>query len=218
MKDVTLKAPEVDLALDWQGKLQKVFIPGYDLSLHGAATDLAARFATWSKEPHGAVACEAKAGHLTWTDAIVPGVQIEGIDVSLTVGDASERAVHAEIPSLTVTALRGALARGAASSTRPPRRRSSLSPLDRAKPRRPAERFARQSGRPPFGSVLSITIPRTKPAAVAASRSDFVPSDLELLLESQVLPTGELLTAHAKLTLFGVPNAAPGVTVPTVTK
>jgi serine/threonine protein kinase len=203
VKDVTLTAPEVDLTLDWQGRLQKVFIPGYDLTLHGTATDLATRFAAWRKEPHAAVACEAKAGHLSWTDAIVPGVHVEGIDVSLSVGDAGEGAVHVEVPSLTVGVSRGSLGPWRAVLDSTAEETKLAVAFDRAKVDGPPNVV-----RPTLGSVLSITIPRTKPSAVGVP-SDFVASDLDLALESDVLPAGEPLTAHAKLALFGVPNPTP---------
>ncbi len=42
VSDITVRAREVDLGVDWQGNLQKVLVPGFELSLRGDATDSSA--------------------------------------------------------------------------------------------------------------------------------------------------------------------------------
>jgi serine/threonine-protein kinase len=211
VSDVSMKAREVDLGFDWQGNLQKVLVPGFELSLRGDPTDVAGHFASWRSAPHLPFAFEASAGHLVWTDVVPQVVQAEGIDVSLGLGGRGEGSVHLDASSLVVKVPRGSLGpwRGALDSTADETK--VVIALDRSRPDgSPNVTFVT---RPTLGKMLSATIPRTRSSVVG------IPADLlragpdpefDLAVEGQVMPTGEPLTAHAALSLFASPRSTGG--------
>lgn len=204
--DVTVKAPSVDVDLDWQGGVRKIFAPGFDLAVRGSATDLGKRLADWRSAPHLPASFEGKAGHLLWSDVLVPGVRAEGIDVSLAVGSQGEGSVHAELPSLTLSLARGSLGPWGARLDSTSEETKLVIALDRTKVDGPPQ--VSFVVRPSLGVVLSATIPRAKTSQIGVP-ADFVHGgadpEIELALEGQVLPTGQPLTAHARLGFFAVP-------------
>jgi hypothetical protein len=209
VSDVSLKAPEIEVALDWQGTVQKISIPGYELSLRGKLTDVAARLASWRKESHLPVAFEAKAGHLLWSDALALGVQIEGLDTSL-VADV-ENAVHLEIPSLSVGLARGSFGPWRAVLDTTADETKLAVALDRSKLDGPPN--ISLVARPNLGTVVAVTIPRTKVSLVGIPAEFMHASgdpEIELVLEGQAPPVGDRLTSRGKLTLFAMLTPLPG--------
>jgi hypothetical protein len=214
--EVTMKAPEVDLAFDWQGSLQKVGVPSYELALKGDATDLAAHFSSWRGGPHLPFAFEASSGHLLWSGASSPAFGVEGIDVGLAFGTRGEGSVHLETKSLSVSVARATLGPWRAVLDTRTDETKLVMALDRSKPDGPP--LVTFVERPTLGRIVSVTIPRVKasqigiPGELIQSGAD---PEIELSLEGQVLPTGSPLTAHAALGLFGVPLPAwSGVAAP----
>jgi len=209
VSDVSFKAPEIEVSLDWGGTVQKISIPGYELSVRGKVTDVAARIATWRKDAHIPIAFDAKAGHLVWVDALVAGVQIEGLDTSLAAE--GENALHMEVPSLTVGLARGSFGpwRAVLDSTADETKLAIA--LDRSKLDGPPN--ISLVARPNLGTVVAVTIPRTKASQVGIP-ADFMHAsgdpELELLFEGQAPPAGERLTSHGKLTLFAMSSPLPG--------
>jgi len=216
VNDLTLKAAEVDLGLDWQGSVQKIFAPGFEITFKGNVADLATHFDAWRKQPHLPLALDAKAGHILWSDPIVPGVQVEGIGASLSVGALGEGALHLEIPSVTLGMPQGNVGpwRAIVDSTIDETKVTVA--LDRSKLDGPPNiAFV---ARPALGSVLTATIPRTKvlrvglPVELVHAGPD---PELELALEGEVQPSDTRLSAHATLSLFGVPTpTGAGTTTP----
>lgn len=209
VNDVSVKAPEIEVALDWQGTVQKISIPGYELSLRGKVTDVAARLASWRKESHLPVAFEAKAGHLLWSDALALGVQIEGLDTSLAAD--VENAVHIEVPSLSVGLARGSFGPWRAVLDTTADETKLAVALDRSKLDGPPS--ISLVARPNLGMVVVVTIPRTKVSQVGIPAEFMHASgdpEIELVLEGQAPPVGDRLTSRGKLTLFAMPTPLPG--------
>ena len=86
MPGVSAKAAEVDLELDWEANVRSIVVPGYELVLRGNGSDVAERFSTWRKQGHAPTAFEATAGHLVWSDVLLPGVDLDAIDVTTPAG------------------------------------------------------------------------------------------------------------------------------------
>jgi serine/threonine protein kinase len=208
---VALNAPEIEIGLDWQGNVQRVFVAGYELSLRGSAGEIATRIAAWRREPHVPIVCEGKSGHLLWTDAVVPGAPIEGLDASLTVTGDSDDRMHLEVPSVTVNFPGDSFGPWRAVLDATSGETKLAIALDRSKTDGPPS--VSVVARPNLGTVLSATIPRTKasqigiPPALVNGNAD---GELGLLVEGQLPPTGDRVTAHATLTVFEMPNATPG--------
>jgi eukaryotic-like serine/threonine-protein kinase len=208
--DVTLKAPEVDLTLAWQGNLEKVTVPGFELALTSPMSDVGGHFAAWRAKPRPSIALDAKAGHLVWADSLAPNVRVEAVDVSLAVGVDTEGTLRADTPSLSVALPRGTLGPWAAHLSVVGEESKLVLALDRQKADGPPE--VTFVARPALGKLLSATIPRGKladlgvPAELLRAGED---GEIELGFEAQVMPSGEPVTAHATLTLFGA-APAPG--------
>jgi len=216
LDDVSLKAPDIDVTVDWAGTVQRVVAPGYELAVHGSAADVAAHFDHWRAQPHASLALEARSGHLVWTDVLFAGTSLEALDVSLSLGAEELRALHVDAASLTLTLPGGALGpwQGRLDSTADETK--VVVALDRSKPDAPPSLTF--LSRPTLGKVFSLTIPRTKPALIG------LPPELlrvgpdvtvDVALEGQVMPAGHPITAHTKLALSGVAlPMAPGSSAP----
>jgi hypothetical protein len=207
--ELSVKAKSVDVDVSWQGEARKIVVPGYELTAHGAVGDVAAHFGTWRASPRAAVALEAKAGHIVWADAIVPGVQLEGLDVSTTFGAKDEGSLEMNAPSLTVTTPRGALGPWAAHLEAGGTETKLVVSLDRSKTDGPPS--VTFLARPALGLLISVAVPKTKasrigvPADLLHATSD---PELDLTLEAQVMPTGSPITSHATLSVFGIAGGA----------
>jgi serine/threonine-protein kinase len=198
------KASEVMVDLDWQGNVRKISVPGFELSVHGDARELASRFAAWRAAPHVPLAFEAKAGHLVWTDVLVPGVNAEGINASLQMGGADDGAISLDAPSVTVSLPRGSVGPWRAHLESTVGDTKLTVSLDRAKTDGPPSIVV--VSRPALGTVINATIPRTKVVQIGVPADFFLAGsdpEVDLVLEAQAMPTGEPVSAHVVLGLFG---------------
>ncbi len=209
--NLTVKAAEADLDLDVTGSVRRLRVRGYELTLHGDARDLATSFAAWQKAPHVPLSFEASAGHLLWTDMLVPGVQGEGLDVAIVAGAKTETSLQIDVPSLTFTVPRGSTGPWQARLESGAEETKVTLFLDRSKTDGPPT--ISLLARPTLGTVLTANIPRTKAVQIGLP-AEFLRAgpdpELELFLEAQAMPTGEPISAHATLTLFRPPATILG--------
>jgi len=214
---VAMKAAVVDLDVTWQGTVRKIVVPGYELTVHGAASEVAKGFAAWRASPRVPLAFEASAGHVLWSDMLVRGVQLEGLDVSMVIGTHDETSLLVDTPSVSLTLGRGTLGPWRAHVDSALEETKVTVSLDRARPDAPPSLslLARES----LGTLVTATVPRTKvaqigvPAELVRAGSD---PELELALEVHVMPSGEPVTAHATLSLFGIPTGSTSPAAPPV--
>jgi serine/threonine-protein kinase len=211
--DVVFRASTVDVDLDLQGNARKIAAPSFELTIRGEATALARRLAAWRARTRVPVALQARSGHLQWSGFVAPGVELEGLDVTLAVGSPEDGSVHLDVPSLTAALPRGNVGPWSAKLDSTAEETAVVLSLDRSKVDGPPS--IKLVSRPALGTVVSATIPRTKvvqigvPVDLVRAGAD---PEIELAMEGQVLPTGAPLTAHARLSLFSVQGAAPGTT------
>jgi len=217
VEGVTGKAPTVDLGLDWTGSVRSVVAQGYELRVRGDGRDVAASLSAWRETPRLPIAFVATAGHLRWVDALAPGTDLDGLDVTTTLGTTAEGALHVSVPSLTVTLPRAPLGPWRAEFDSTEVLTSLAIALDRARPTEaPMLRLVVQ---PAVGSTLSATIPRSKGAQIGVP-AELLPAgtepEFDLVFEGHLRPTGELATAHARLGLFAVSTSSGAPSSPAV--
>ena len=208
MRGCTLKAAEAEVTLDWQGNVQKIVVPGYELVLRGNGSDVAERFSTWRKQGHAPTAFEATAGHVVWSDVLMPGVDLDAVDVTMAFGADGESALHLESSSMSAKVPRGQLGPWHAQLDSTNTETKVTVAFDRSKPDAPPNAIL--TARPDLGRLLSITIPRRKLDDIGLPTEPFhMPKGLEvdLAFEGQVLPTGQPVNAKTKLMLFKWPLA-----------
>ncbi len=200
---VILRAPVVSAVLDW-GTLEKVVVDGYSVEVRGGFDDVAHRFVTWAKQSHARLALEAKGGHVTWRDTVIPGMTLDVADVAATL-------LTGEEPDLRVTSERFVPSFGA-TSVGPWSTQLAFAPdetrVDFTLSRRGVSPAATVTilVRPTVGELLSVNIPRTKvsalgvPALIAGIATD---SEVEAELEGQIFPAGEPVNARVRIGVHG---------------
>lgn len=209
--DLTLKAPAVAVLLDWRAQVRGVAILGFDLSVRGDVKAVGGRLSRWRAEHHEPTPFEASAGHLLWSDAVLPGVPAEGLDVSISAGPGGDGALRLDVPSLSVVLPGGALGPWRARLDAAADETRVALTLDRSRPEGPPNLdFVTRAGR---GGSLSATIPRTKTSLIGVPAELLhagLDPEVDLALEARSMGAGTPLSAHARLGLFA--TAAPGLT------
>ena len=201
---ITLKAPEVRVALDGWGSAENVTIPGYELHVEGLASEIAPRVHAWAGASHAPIQLDATHGHLVWKDAVVPGVSLDGRDATLAMNVADGPELHFTVPALTTTVAGAQLGPWGLHVDYAPEETKLVVALDGAHPDGPSSITVLV--RPALGQLFSVAIPRSKlreigiPSSMLGAGSD---AELELALEGQLFPTGEPVKVHAKVGLFG---------------
>jgi hypothetical protein len=181
-------------------------VPGFELVVHGEPGEVASRLAAWRSSPHAPLVFDAKAGRVVWSDVILPGLQIEALQVTMSAGSKGDGSLVMDSPSVTTTLPRGALGpwRGHLESTADETKVTAT--FDRSK----------EDGTPnvtlvtraTLGTVVDVMFPRTKLAAIGVSPDlAGLPADAEVALtfEGQAMPGGQPVSSHGSLSLSGVP-------------
>jgi len=208
----TLKAPEVDVAVDWQGALTSVYLPGYDLAVHGRAQEVGAAVVDWLKQPFVPTPLEAKAGHLAWNELAGPGTAVDAVNVLFNVGGHDEPSFIFETPNLGVHLSHGELGPWHARLSAMSSETKLTLGLDRSLPDGPPS--VTFVARPSVGQTLGVVVAHAKPAdiGIPAEVLHVAPTvTLDVNLDAQVFPTGQPLQAHATVALHGLAMPTPGL-------
>jgi hypothetical protein len=212
--DVTLSAGEVLVDLDGLGDLRHVALDGYEVTVRGAAGDVASELRAWWKAQHAPLSVEGKAGHLLWTSPALPGITVEALDVSLAVAPPPSAAMTFDTSSLLITLPRGHVGPWQAHVDAAPvetRVRIGFDPASAGAP--PSATYIERER---DGATWSIDIPRASTFKIGVPADVFgLTSDLavEVAAHARVGPAGSPLTADAHVGLYGLPAAGHAATV-----
>ncbi len=208
--EVTLRAPDALVSIDWLGSPQKLEVRGYTAALRGSAATLTPQLALWASSSRMRLELSATSGHLSWPDAVAPGMGVEadGISAQAVLPDAAATdalTLHMETTSLTATVRGAPLGPWVARLDVAPEETKLAIALDPARP--DAAPSVTLTASRTLGRVFSISVPRQRaarigiPPAVLALGAD---PEIDLTLDAQLFPSGEPLNAHVKLSLYGV--------------
>ena len=201
--ELTLRSADVLVTTDWLGTPEKLVVGPSNISVRGDVSSLLRRVERWATTSGSPVAVECASAHLVWPNAIAPhvGFEADGVSFVATAGD--DASLHLDATTLTV---------GVASTSLGPYRlhldaaaaeTKLVVTLDPTKPGGPPS--VTLLARPTLGQLFSVNIPPEKLAQVGvpASLLGLGPDPVaDVVLEGQVFPMGDTMSAHFKIALL----------------
>jgi hypothetical protein len=213
---IHVSADEVSVTLDRFGSAQLVSLSGYDVTVSGGLSGVAAEVAAWRAASHAPLAIEAKAGHLAWSATTIPTLTIEALDVTASVATSPEGTITLDTSSLLVNVPRGHAGPWHAHLQTSRTETRARIGLDLSNPDAPPS--AMYVERPLEGATWTVDLPRASsfkigiPSELLGLTSDL---SLEAAVHSHVEPAGALLAAEGHVGVYGLQiSTGKGAKVP----